>query len=173
MPELDPATMAKIYDSVLSQLPQVKPDPGAALDQLSKDGLLTDKEKQTLHTILTKGHSNPKPSSAEVVKEIDAVLGGSREDAVATVILKTIRFLDNAQASAGHPGQQDLLSIPNVPWDPAAGSDGCVAGGVGGAIVGGAVGGVPGALFGAAIGGIIGGLIEGVGHGAKQGGGAK
>lgn len=174
MPELDPATMSKIFDSTLSQLQgAVRVDPGSALDQLAKHGLLTDKEKQALQTILNKSHANPKPSAGDVVKDVDAVLGGTGEGTVANVILKTIRFLDSAQAAAGQPHQQGLLSIPNLPWDPAAASDGCVAGGVGGGLAGAAVGGVPGAIFGAAVGGIIGALIEGVGHGTKQGGGAQ
>jgi hypothetical protein len=177
MSELDPDVMSKIYDSVLSQIQRTQlTDSGSHLDQLSKHGLVTDKERQTLQAILSKAHSQPAPSRTVVAKEIDAVLSdGNVKSPVAEILLKTIRFLDNTQSAPEQPGQlqQNLLSIPDVEWDPAAASDGIVEGGAGGAVAGAAIGGVPGAIFGAAVGGVIGGLIKGFGHGAQGGGGKK
>ena len=87
-------------------------------------GCFTDKDKQTLQGVLRRASSEGKPSAAAVPGD------GTAQSAVALALLKTIQFITNTQSKDEHPGQhqQNLLSVPDIPWDSGAASDGVVGG---------------------------------------------
>jgi hypothetical protein len=202
MSEPDPIALSQAFDSAFANVQRIpgpeRRDPDGSLNLLSKKGLLTGKDSQTLRAFLSKTSSERKPSAAAVVEEVDAVLkNNSPESPVAIAILKTIRSMADAQpaAAAEAPGQpQYLLTVPEIDWGAAA--DGAIEGGGFGGLIGAEVGAaigaavgtapagtasIPGAAVGAAIGAAIGaaggaiagGVIAGLGHGAAGGGGKK
>jgi hypothetical protein len=170
MSEFDATTASQILGSVLSQFEQKGlGKTSAQLDQLTASHLITNDDKETLETVLSKGKTNNGGSGSAMVSEVDAILKEDKVGSeVAKIILNMLKLADNLPSVAVGPppsGQHNLQTIPNIPWDSGAASDGIVEGGAAGAGIGILVGDVPGAIFGAAVGGVIGGLVEGFGHG--------
>lgn len=167
MSEFDPTAASQTLESILGNgaFGRRRVDPASRLDDLSKQGLLTGNDAQELRALLTRVTSAPEPSAPPILPEIDAVLGRAKSE-VAVTILKTLRFILSTHPTAADHGQaHQRRSIPEIPYDPDAASEGCLEGALGGAAVGAALGGVPGALAGAAVGGILGGWIRGFGAG--------
>lgn len=182
MSEFDPTVASKILDSILGNGPSHLGDanPGSHLSELTKQGLLTGDDAQALQALLSKAKSGSTASAPTILAQVDGALGDARSE-VAVTTLKTLRYILTTQPSASGQAQTDhnLLSIPQIPYDPGAASEGCVEGATAGALVGAAFGSVPGAIWGAGIGGVMGGLVKGFGEGwgewwqGSQSGGKK
>jgi hypothetical protein len=168
MSEFDPTIASKILDSILgnglSRLGDA--NPGSHLSELTKQGLLTADDAQALQALVAKAKSGSKASTPTILPQVDGALGAAKSE-VAVTTLMTLRYILSMQPSAPRQAQtdQNLLSIPQIPYDPGAASEGCLEGATAGALVGAAFGSVPGAIWGAGLGGVMGGLVRGFGEG--------